>query len=327
MRNAFADELVKVAAEDERVVMLSADIGNRLFDPYKERFSERFFNCGVAEANTIGVAAGLAMNGLRPIAYTIAPFITYRCYEQIRVDVCYHNQPVIIVGVGAGLSYANLGPTHHSCEDIAALRALPNMTVLCPADPCETRLALRAALEHSGPVYIRLGKKGEPLVHESTPRFEIGKPILMGEGSDICILSNGTILPNAVDAAELLEEAGISSSVYSYHTVKPLNTAFLDTVFTKYKLVVTLEEHSTLGGVGSSVAEWLSSRVQNHSRLLMLGTPDAFIHEIGSQTYTRNLIGLDPHSIVAKIHAAWKSIENDLDPITSESFEGTGSHV
>src|SRR5215467_4329085 len=144
MRNAFADELTKLGSEEPCVVMLSGDIGNRLFDKFKDRHPGRFLNCGVAEANMTGVAAGMAMCGLRPVAYTITPFVTTRCLEQIRVDVCYHNLPVTIVGVGAGLSYASLNATHHSCEDVAFLRALPNMSIVCPADPVEVRCSLKA---------------------------------------------------------------------------------------------------------------------------------------------------------------------------------------
>src|SRR5437588_11098242 len=164
MRNAFAAEITALAEKDDRVVLLSGDIGNRLFDNYKERFKTRFFNCGVAEANMMSMAAGMAFSGMRPVAYTITPFITTRCLEQIRVDVCYHNVPVTIVGVGAGLSYASLNATHHSCEDIAFLRAIPNMTVVCPADPFEVRCALTASIQRGGPVYLRLGKKGEPVI-------------------------------------------------------------------------------------------------------------------------------------------------------------------
>src|SRR5262245_37500104 len=162
MRNAFAAEVTALAGQDERVVLLMGDIGNRLFNDFRDRHPERFFNCGIAEANMTGMAAGMAACGLRPVTYTIAPFVTTRCLEQVRVDVCYHRLPVTIVGVGAGLSYASLGATHQACEDIAFLRALPGMTVVCPADPLEVRLALRAALRHPGPVYLRLGKKGEP---------------------------------------------------------------------------------------------------------------------------------------------------------------------
>ncbi|NNN20349.1 MAG: transketolase, partial [Acidimicrobiaceae bacterium] len=194
MRNAFAAEITALAAEDERVVLLAGDIGNRLFDPYRDSFPDRYINCGVAEANLTTVAAGMASCGLRPFTYSITPFITTRCLEQIRVDICYHELPVIIVGTGSGLAYNSLGATHHSCEDIGFLRLLPYMTVICPGDPTEVRLAARAALAHPGPVYIRLGKKGEPDVHQDPPSFEIGRGIVLRDGSDICLISTSNML-------------------------------------------------------------------------------------------------------------------------------------
>src|SRR5271169_480335 len=174
MRNAFAHELTLAAAEDKRVVLLSGDIGNNMFNDYIDRCPDRFYNCGVAEANMVGVAAGLALNGLRPFCYTITPFVTYRCLEQIRVDVCYHHVPVVIVGTGSGLSYASLGATHHSCEEMGMLRLLPGLAVLAPADEMEVRAALKAVLNYAHPVYIRIGKKGEPIVHKTEPEFIIG---------------------------------------------------------------------------------------------------------------------------------------------------------
>src|SRR3990167_5493412 len=171
MRNTFAEELTKIAATDQRVTLLSGDIGNKLFDEFKVVAPGRFYNCGVAEANMTGVAACLAMMGFRPVTYTITPFATVRCLEQIRVDVCYHNIPVIFAGTGSGLSYASLGPTHHSCDDIGFMRMLPNMTILCPCDPLEVKSAVRAAFQLNSPVYIRLGKTGEPNIHQSPPKF------------------------------------------------------------------------------------------------------------------------------------------------------------
>ena len=191
MRNAFAKQITALAQEDSRIVLLVGDIGNRLFDDFKANCPNRFYNCGVAEANMIGVAAGLAMSGLRPVCYTITPFITYRCMEQIRVDVCYHHVPVLLVGTGSGLSYASLGATHHSCEEMGMLRLLPGLTILAPADEMEVRSAVKAAVRHSGPVYMRIGKKGEPVVHKAEPPFTIGKAIPMREGKDSCLLSTG----------------------------------------------------------------------------------------------------------------------------------------
>src|SRR5579872_5947275 len=204
MRNAFAKKVTELAGKDERLVLLSGDIGNRLFDDFKAKFPTRFYNCGVAEANMMGLAAGLAMSGLRPVCYTITPFLTYRCMEQIRVDVCYHHVPVIIVGTGSGLSYASLGATHHSCEEMGMLRLLPGLAILAPTDEMEVRGAVRAAAQYPHPVYIRIGKKGEPVVHKTEPQFIIGKAIPVREGSDVCLLSAGTMLPVAVEASDKL---------------------------------------------------------------------------------------------------------------------------
>ena len=300
MRNAFASEILAAAAADERVVLLSGDIGNRLFDKHKERFGDRFFNCGVAEANMIGVAAGLAMSGLRPVAYTIVPFLTTRCLEQIRVDLCYHRAPAVLVGVGGGLSYASLGATHHSCEDIAFLRVLPEMTVICPGDSWEVKGALRAALKHDGPVYIRIGKKGEPLVHAAAPDFVIGKAITLSEGEEICLLSTGNMLPIVVQAGNILRERGHSTRVVSFHTVKPLDESLLLDSFSRFRTIVTIEEHSRIGGLGGAVAEWLSDHPGLKGRLIRVGTPDAFLHEVGEQDFARERFGLTAEAIAAR---------------------------
>ncbi|HBA84531.1 MAG TPA: transketolase [Verrucomicrobia bacterium] len=301
MRNAFADEITKLADADPRVVLLSGDIGNRLFNTFKEHHPDRFLNCGVAEANMIGVGAGMGLSGLRPVTYTITTFVTSRCYEQIKLDVCYHKAPVIITGVGAGLSYASLGPTHHSFEDIASLRALPGLTILCPADPWEVRAALRAALKLNGPVYLRLGKKGEPPLHADVPEFEIGRALVMREGTDVALLSTGNILPNVLAAAELLQAAGISAGVLNFHTVKPLDQERLQQVFGGTKLVATIEEHSLIGGFGSAVAEWAADQGPFPARLVRFGIPDRFIHEAGNQKYARKKAGLSAEAIAERI--------------------------
>jgi transketolase len=305
MRNAFADELTRLAESDPRVVMLSGDIGNRLFDKFRAAQPDRFYNCGVAEQNMTGVAAGMALTGMRPITYTITPFVTTRCLEQIRTDICYHEAPVIIVAVGAGLSYAGLGPTHHACEDIAFLRALPNMVVLCPGDAFEVRAALRAALKQDKPVYIRMGKRGEPKVHAEVPAgFAIGRALVVEEGSDICLLSNGTMLPEVQHAAATLREHGMSTQVVSFHTVKPLDTAFLGDAMARFRLVATIEEHSLIGGFGAAVAEWMIDNSVRPQRFLRFGTPDAFFKKSGEQEYAREQLGLDAGHIAARVLAA-----------------------
>lgn len=306
MRNAFADEIAQIAAVDPRIVLLSGDIGNRLFDPFKTKFPNRFYNCGVAEANMASVAAGMAMCGLRPITYTITPFNTTRCLEQIRDDICYHNMPVLIVGTGAGLSYASLGCTHHSCEDISFLKSIPNMTVLCPADSMELRSLLHLAFKLNGPAYMRIGKTGEPLIHQAPPQLTIGKGYLIERGTDLCILSAGNMLSIALEARKILKDGGIEAEVISMHTVKPLDTELLTQVSSRFPLLVSIEEHSLIGGLGSFIAEWMA----DHSifvHLLRFGTQDHFPHPIGSQKYIRELFGLTPQVIASRIQEKMKS--------------------
>lgn len=303
MRNAFAAEITRLAQEDQRVVLLSGDIGNRLFDKFKQVDENRFFNCGVAEANMMGVAAGMALSGLRPVIYTITPFTTTRCFEQIRVDACYHHVPVIIVGTGSGLSYAELGPTHHSLEDLAILRTLPGMSVLAPCDATELRLSLRAALAQDGPVYIRIGKKGEPAIHPRDPDFHIGKAIVVRAGSTVALLSTGTLMPEVLKAADLLEAKGISAEVVSVHSIKPLDTSYLASAAQRFKLIATIEEHGLTGGLGSAVSEWKAA-ADAPIRQLSFGTPDEFMHEVGSQEYARAKYGLVAQNIAQRVAAS-----------------------
>jgi transketolase len=302
MRNAFAKAITELAVADERIVLLSGDIGNRLFDEFKERCPDRFHNCGVAEANMIGVAAGLALCGFRPVCYTIAPFVTYRCIEQIRVDLCYHNLPVTIVGTGAGLAYASLGATHQSCEEVGMLRLLPEMTVLTPADAFEVSALLAGCFQLTGPAYMRIGKKGEPLVHPSPlTDLAIGQARSLRAGTDLSLLVSGVLLPIAIQVADALAANGITAEVVSIPTVKPLDETTLQRCFGTYPLVVSLEEHSVLGGFGGAVAEWLADHPQESSRLLRLGSPDQFYHAIGDQDEAREHFGLTSPAIVNRI--------------------------
>lgn len=303
MRNAFADEVTKLAAQDTRVVMLSGDIGNKLFDNFKKVDERRFYNCGVAEANMMGVAAGMALSGLRPIVYTITPFTTARCFEQIRVDVCYHEAPVIIVGTGSGLSYAELGPTHHSLEDIAILRTLPGIRVLAPCDANQLRGCLRAALQQDAPVYIRIGKKGEATIFNNVPEVRIGEVAVLRPGRDIALLCAGTLIAETLAAADLLQAQGVSVEVVSVHTIKPLDTNYLQAAAGRFKLIATIEEHGLIGGLSGAVSEW---RAQSNTALrqLALGTPDEFMHEVGSQEYARRKYGLTAEQIAATVSEA-----------------------
>ncbi|HJJ42267.1 MAG TPA: hypothetical protein O0W90_02990 [Methanocorpusculum sp.] len=302
MRDAFAAELTLLAAHDERIVLLMGDIGNHMFDKFKERYPTRFYNCGIAEANMISLAAGLAIRGFIPFVYTFSAFTVGRAFEQIRVDLAFQKLPVIIIGLGAGLTYSSLGATHYFNEDLALMRSLPNMTVVCPADAAETRASVRESLNSKGPVYIRIGKKKEPAVHQNEFNFSFGKAVTLCDGSDICILSAGTIMPNVISAADILKSEGISARVVSFHTLKPLDTKLLEDVFRDYKLVVTVEEHSLIGGFGSAVAEWLADTLINvNAKLLRIGLPDEFLYYAVKQEEARDVYNLSPEKIAAAV--------------------------
>jgi len=301
MRNAFAKAITELAEDYPELVMLAGDIGNRLFDPFKEKYPDRFYNCGVAEANMTGVASGLANSGLKPITYTITPFNTTRCLEQIRLDICYPDLPVIVVGTGSGLSYAGLGATHHSMEDIAVLRTLPNMHVVCPADSVEVKLAVKDALERGRPTYIRLGKKGEPDIHKTEPDFNIGRGIDLKEGTDLTILAVGNMVSVAMECAEKLQDKDIDTNVVSLHTVKPLDESLLKKVFKQKKLVVVVEEHSPIGGAGSAVLEWGNANRVDLNKLICFAGADRFLTGCGNQQQAREMLGLTADHISEQI--------------------------
>lgn len=303
MRNAFASEITTLAAEREDLVLLTGDIGNRLFDDLKEVAPRQFLNCGVAEANMMSVAAGMALSGLRPVVYTITPFTTVRVLEQLRVGVCYHEAPVIIVGTGSGLSYAELGPTHHSLEDIAITRCLPGLNVLAPADSRELIAFLHEALESPRPTYMRIGKKGEPPLHPQGTNLSIGTATTLRSGEDLAILCIGPITAEALRAAELVAANGSRVAVVSMGSVKPLDTDFLDELAGRCGRWITLEEHGVIGGLGSAVLEWIAG-TRHAVRLTRMAVPDVFFHEIGDQVFARASLGLDADSICATIEEA-----------------------
>lgn len=300
MRNAFADEVTQLAAQDPRIVLLSGDIGNRLFDRLRAQSPRQFINCGVAEANMMGVASGMALSGLRPITYTITPFTTTRCLEQIRVDVAYHEAPVIIVGTGSGLSYASLGPTHHSLEDFAILRAIPNLRILAPWDAPSLRHVLRQAVLDTVPTYIRIGKKGEQDVLPMERVSTIGRLTTLLAGEGVAIVAVGTVASEAVRAAEALKALGVPATVSLAHTVKPLPEADLSELFRTHRIIVTVEEHSLAAGFGESCVSF-AQRAGFRGRILPLGVPDLFLSKAGSQHYARQQAGIDSVAIVEAV--------------------------
>ncbi|UAA39522.1 transketolase [Paraneptunicella aestuarii] len=300
MRNKFAQCLTEIAAEQQDVCLLYADIGNRLFDKLKDVAPERTINAGIAEANMATMASGMATMGLRPFIYTITPFTTARNFEQIKIDLAYADVPVVIVGTGSGLSYANLGPTHHSFEDIALMRILPNMQVVCPADSLELEALMPQMLTVEHPTYLRIGKKNEPLNYDSVPNIKLGKAHVLQEGQRVLLLCCGTALQIGGKLHAQLQEQGISTELTSMHTVKPLDEDYLQKM-ADYDLVVTLEEHSLIGGFGSAINDWIVDVYEQPVNLLRCGIPDKFIDQLHDPDSARKRIGLTAEDILPKI--------------------------
>ena len=301
MRKAFNEELLKFAREDERIHMILADIGYGEIEPFANAFPKRFINCGVAEQNMTGVACGVAMEGNIAITYSIANFPTLRCLEQIRNDVCYHNANVKIVIIGGGMAYGPLGVSHHSTEDIAIMRALPNMVVIAPCDKIEARAAVRAMLEYNGPLYYRCGYKGEKDIHEGPIDFQLGKAIPVREGKDATIVFTGTIGLNCKLAAEELHKLGIEVSLLSMHTIKPIDKEALVKASHTTGGILTVEEHNICGGLGSAVAEALMDSGAGSCKFQRLALPDVNVSLIGSQDWLREQYGLGVKHIVEAI--------------------------
>jgi len=298
MRNAFIDELCVLAEAHDHLALVVGDLGYSVIEPFADRFPDRFINAGVAEQNMTGLAAGMASEGYHVFTYSIANFPVIRCLEQIRNDVCYHDANVKIVAVGGGMAYGSLGMTHHATEDLAIMRAMPNMVVLAPNDPVEAKLATRAAVEHRGPVYLRLGKQGEKRVHATDPEFRIGKAIRMRDGGDATLLVTGGLLQNTLEAAELLGMKGIQAGVISVPCVKPFDAEPLN----GSTALFTIEEHSVIGGLGGVVAETLLEREQRPKLFKRIGLPgEQFSSKVGDQDYLRREFGLDPDGIALTV--------------------------
>lgn len=255
MRTAYLDTLYELAQRDKRVYALISDNGAIVYDKYRKDLPEQYLNLGISEANMIGMAAGMASCGKIPFTYTIGAFLAYRAYEFIRNDVCLQNQNVKIVGTGAGEVYSALGPTHHSTEDLGGLRALPNLTILCPASPLEVRKATNAAYTFEGPVYLRLGTNKESEIYHQDYLFEIGKSVTLTEGDDVAIFGMGSILKDILDVAELLLRVGIRARVINMHTIKPVDKEAVLQAIEQTGKIVTIEDHNIIGGLGSAVAE------------------------------------------------------------------------
>lgn len=305
MRRSCLQAVYALAKRDDRVVFVGSDLGPGTLAEFRDEFPDRYFMEGVAEANVIGMAAGLAMEGYIPFVNTIAPFITRRALEQVAIDLCLHELPVRLIANGGGVVYAPLGPTHLAIEDIAVMRALPNMTVFAASDHEEIQRFMDQSLDWPGPIYIRLAKGGDPVVSSPDEEFVIGKAILKRGPGEVLMVSTGITTRLALEAAEILADDGISCGVLHTHTVKPLDTHALCNMAAQARLVITIEEHSLVGGLGSAVAEVLMDSMEGTiPRLRRLGIPDVFPKSYGSQENMMATFGLTTHGIVATVRQA-----------------------
>ncbi len=303
MRKTSLEMVHELARRDPRVVYIGSDLGAGTLEAMKQELPERFFMEGVSEAHIIGMAAGLALEGYLPYVNTIATFLTRRCYEQIAVDLCLHGLPVRLIANGGGLVYAPLGPTHMAIDDFALMRALPRMTVVAPCDADEMRRFMAASLDWPDPIYIRLGKGGDPIVSRDQDGFVIGKAIALREPGAVTLISSGVMVGRALEAAERLAADGIACGVLNMHTLKPLDEDAVLAAARASGLLVTIEEHSRIGGLGSAVAELLCDAGER-GRLLRLALPDAFPEDYGSQDHLLEAAGLQPPQIADAVRDA-----------------------
>jgi len=294
-RQTFAQTLIELAARDERIVAVVADsVGSSSLRDFSRQFPDRLINVGIAEQDMVGIAAGLASGGRVPFVCSPTPFLTGRALEQIKVDMAYSFNNVKLVGMSSGLAYGALGATHHSIEDFAWTRVLPNLVVIAPADPLETSQAIVAAAEREGPVFVRLSRMGVPAVHAPDYRLRIGVAAQLHAGEDVTLIANGVLVSRALDAASLLATAGVSARVINMATVSPIDAAAIEAAARETGRIVTLEEHSVVGGLGSAVAEVV---VRTHPvPMRMLGVPNVFA-PTGSAEWLMKRFGLEPADI------------------------------
>ncbi|MBQ6395667.1 MAG: hypothetical protein IJH87_04930 [Atopobiaceae bacterium] len=304
MRDRFGAELVRAMEADERIVYLTGDVANSTVAKAADRLGNRFLNCGIAEQSMMGIAAGMALEGKTVVVNSIGNFPTQRCLEQIRDDVCYHDLDVKVCAVGGGFAYGVLGVTHNATEDLSVMRAMPHMACFVPGDPDEAAWATHAMLETDGPVYLRIGYHGEPMI----PKPEcfslgFGRAACYLDGDEVAILACGSILAEGYRAALALREQGVSCALLSFPTLKPIDAETIRMIAGRCPLIITLEENVLAGGFGSAVAEVVSEMDDARARLMRMGLDDAFPAEIGSAAHLREHYGLDAESIVARIRA------------------------
>ena len=300
MRDTFFKALADMAQIHDDIYLLTGDLGFKLFDNFRAKYPERFFDIGLAESNMIGIAAGLSLSGKNVYCYSIIPFLIMRAYEQVRIDIAYQNLNVKLVGVGGGFTYGMEGFTHFGLEDLSLMKALPNMTVVVPADPEEAEQLARISYEYPTPLYIRLGRTGEPSIHSESPNFEIGKGMILSEGKDVAIFAIGNMVYHAKELMDILEKEGFTITLVNMHTLKPLDIELIKECASIHQAIFTIEEHSIVGGLGSALAEVLSENSYK-GVFKRIGIPEKLENFIGNADYQRERYGLAAEKISESI--------------------------
>lgn len=301
MRDTFVRTLVELAKEDKNIELITGDLGFGVLKPFWETVPDQFTNAGIAEQNMTTVAAGMALEGKTVFTYSIGNFPTLRCLEQIRNDCAYHNANVKVVCIGGGFVYGSLGMSHQATEDLAILRALPDVVVMAPADLVEAEECTKALAAYPGTAYLRLGRGGEKRIHDHIENFQIGKAIKVRDGRRIAIFSTGAIFEEVNAAYQVLIEKRYDPAVYTFPTVKPIDKDVIEECARKFEVIVTCEEHNIIGGFGSAVAEIMAEMKEKKAYLLRIGLNDEYSIKVGNQNYLRQQYGMDSKSIVEKI--------------------------
>lgn len=304
MRDTFVKTLVELAKNDKKIELVTGDLGFGVLKPYWEQVPDQFTNAGIAEQNMTTVAAGMALEGKTVFTYSIGNFPTLRCLEQIRNDCAYHNANVKVVCVGGGFVYGSLGMSHQATEDIAILRALPDVVVMAPGDLVEAVECTKALASYPGTAYLRLGRGGEKRIHDKIENFQIGKAIKIRDGEKIAIFSTGAIFEEVREAYEVLIQKGYNPTVYTFPTVKPIDREVIEKCACDCEMIVTCEEHNIVGGFGSAVAEVMAEMKNKKAYLLRIGLDDCYSIKVGNQKYLREQYGMNSCSIVRKIEEA-----------------------
>lgn len=305
MRDTFVKTLLEIAKKDKNVYIVTGDLGFGVLKPFWDELPNQIINAGIAEQNMTSVAAGLAMQGKTVYTYSIGNFPTLRCIEQIRNDCAYHNANVKIVCVGGGFVYGSLGMSHHATEDLAIMRALPDVTVMAPGDLVEAASATKAIYEKQGTCYLRLGRGGEKRIHQDIKDFQIGKAINIQKGKKVAIFSTGAIFDEVFDACENLKAQGVIPTVYTFPTVKPIDRAVIEECATTHETIITVEEHNLSGGFGSAVAEILAEMGGVKAKLVRVALDDRYSSIVGSQKYLRKQYKIDAKTIEEKVEENW----------------------